>query len=274
LGCGAGLHVLFNRGPPALGRVLREYYRMTNRESSDIVFSWTSVLKWLAVLLGAGVLAIGLGAAGGPTWLVIVLGFGALVVLVMPLFAGFGGNSICPLCESRLNLDSALANSLFSCPECNGYLEGKRKELFSVEPERVLEKPTFGVKLPWNDLDLVVSATVDPSAVPIVSKKGPQRELPAVWPDECCVCGGEVTRRETYTRNITKAARGAQLRDEEVLLAANDVPYCDDHKDGVAFRTILVYGQSARRLQLLFRSHAYRNKFRALNSWADKGAAS
>ena len=219
-------------------------------------------------------LAIGLAVAGGPTWLAVVIGLGALVVLVMSLFAGFGGNSTCPLCATQLHLDSALANSLFSCPECNGYLEGKRKKLLSVETERVLQEPTFGVKLPWNDLDLVVSATVDPSAVPIVSKKGPQRELPAVWPDECCACGGGVTRRETYTRNITKAARGAQLRDEEVLLVANDVPYCDEHDRGVAFATLLVYGQSARRLQLIFRSHAYRNKFRALNPWADRGVGS
>ena len=244
---------------------------MSDRQSSDIVFSWMSVLKWLGIFLGTGVLAIVVVGTGGPTWFAVVLGLGALIVLVMPLFAGFGGKSTCPLCDTPLHLDSALAISLFSCPECNGYLEGKRKELCSVGSERVLDEPTFAVELPWDDLDLVVSATVDPSAVPIVSRKGPKRELPAVWPDECCVCGGEVTRRETYTRGITKAARGARLRDEDIVLVADDVPYCDEHRNGVAFAKTLIYGDSARRLRLLFRSHAYRNKFRALNEWADKG---
>lgn len=241
---------------------------MANKEGSDIVFSWTSVFKWLALCLVLAVFTIILASTGGPKWLTVLMGLGTLVMLVGPMFTGFGGNSTCPLCNTKLKLDFTYTNSLFCCPNCNDYLVVKAKKLIPVGAETILEEPTFGVSLPWNDLEFVVSPTIDSGPVPIISKKGPKRKLPADWPDECCVCGREVTHREIYTKTITKAAQGASLRDEEISLVANNVPYCDEHQNGVAFGMILIYGESGQRLQFLFHSYTYRNKFRDLNEWA------
>ena len=61
---------------------------------------------------------------------------------------------------------------------------------------------------------------------------------------------------------MQKGGRGYGFVDEERELAVKGIPYCAEHKDDVQVNLRGV------KIEILFRSHAYRNAFRKLNNLA------
>lgn len=198
----------------------------------------------------------------------IILPAGILNLFVSPL----GGYGKCPVCGSFIEAEAGDATELL-CAGCGAYLDAKIDRLETIEPERVMEKPLFAAPTPWPDVRGVISSTIAFSATDYLqdkisefaAKKDGVKLLNARWPAGCCVCGHPATRKEQYALPVTMA--GA-YRDTKATLVANDVPYCDKHRDGIAFeRVVFNSGSNEKSYGILFRSHAYRESFRKLNPW-------
>jgi hypothetical protein len=137
-----------------------------------------------------------------------------------------------------------------------------------MDTQYVSEKPAFQVPLPWLDLRSATSPTIAFDAQEyvrdkILTKKGPERLVPAVWPPGCCVCGSAVTNEKAIAQVLKRRSDKAMaVRDIEVKIICQGIPCCDAHTDGVSIE----HGDDLDWC-LKFRSYAYRNKFRQLNPW-------
>jgi hypothetical protein len=245
------------------------------RKETNLVFSWSSTLKNIGVGVVLIVIAFIL-ISWTDSFILKVLGclfgFTALVMLFLPIYTGFRGKGPCPVCSAEV--EASLAKALFIfCMNCGEYLEAGHKKLWQMDINYMAHDPIFAVPTPWNDLDLATVPTislpipgppVDPS---LLEKKGQNRALSATWPKGCCICGKQETRKESVTQVVVKPPEGiGRVRDEQITLIAEGIPYCDEHTKGVKFGRI----PSLKGWFLMFRSYAYRNKFREMNLWQQR----
>lgn len=134
-------------------------------------------------------------------------GVGVIVLLIMP-FRVWGTSASCPLCGTRVVM-VGYNSSCVRCTKCDEYLEGRKKKARQMDIQYVSEKPAFQVPLPWRDLRSATSPTVAFNAQEylsdkILTKKGPERLVPAVWPSGCCVCGGAVQNEKAIAQILKR----------------------------------------------------------------------
>lgn len=237
-------------------------------KGTDIVFSWSSTMKMLGLIAGLIFLAVVLYVAEFTILAYVAGAIGLLMLIVLP-FMGLGGKALCPVCGAEVEL--LITNARYvQCGKCGEYLEGRDKKLWQMDTLHIADSPQFAVRLPWDDLKQATSTVIHGDmesylTEKILTKKGPHRVLPASWPSSCCVCGKPATRQEVIAKTLIKAGgfgRGS-MRDEEITIIAERVPHCAEHSQGVCFGTLPGEGW-----HLKFRSYAYRNEFRRMNSWA------
>lgn len=235
------------------------------------------ILAPFAVLMLVG------GLQHGEIAFIVIGGFLSLFALIgipsmiWDLFASpRGGYGQCPVCFSSIEAQSGNHQNLL-CAGCGTYLDAKIDQLETIEPWRTTDKPFFAAPTPWPEVRGVVSSTIAFSAfdyaqdrlTELMMKKAGVKLLNATWPAGCCVCGRPATRKDHYVHPVIL---GGQIRDTKATLIANDVPYCSDHKDGIAFDRVLFNSLGAGiSYGILFRSHAYREAFRKLNNWTFAG---
>jgi hypothetical protein len=153
----------------------------------------------------------------------------------------------CPGCGHELEDLSTGDNRAVLCPLCFKYVESAAGELRLTPETFVAEHPIFRTALPSR----------------------------FTWPDGCVVCGGEVARVETVSRQtkadapVAKdlAVRAASLGFAKLVTNVTtsiDVPHCANHQHGVS---ILSPGFDADEAEhfLAFRSYAMQRQFCALN---------
>lgn len=223
-------------------------------------------------MFGGALVMIALGVLLTQTeGIVVVIGYlfaggGVLVLLIMP-FRAWGTSASCPLCGTRVTM-VGYNSSCVRCANCDEYLEGRNKKARQMDTQYVSEKPAFQVPLPWRDLRTATSPTIAFNAQEYVSdkiltKKGAERLVPAVWPSGCCVCGGAVKNERAIAQALKmRSDKVMAVRDIEVKIVCQNIPYCDAHKDGVSIER-----GDGLDWCLRFRSYAYRNEFRRLNQW-------
>ena len=244
------------------------------RNKTDIVFSWSSLVKYLGTAGGMLVFALILILNSDSFILTVfayMVGFCGFVMLLLPFFTGFGGKALCPVCSAEIDVMLGKETYIF-CKSCGEYLEADKKKLWQMDINHVADDPKFAAPTPWKDLKFTTDPTlplplggppVDPS---LMVKKGGDRILTASWLEGCCVCGKHATRKETITKVIIMAAAPEALfkfRDKQITLIAEGIPHCDKHSGGVKFGRIT----SLEGMYLMFRSYAYRNEFRRMNPW-------
>lgn len=233
-------------------------------KETDITFSWRVTLKFLAVSLFAIALGVWMTRAEG---IIVVLGyifagFGVVLLFSIP-FGARGTSAPCPLCGTRVEM-AGYNSRCVRCKKCDEYLEGQNKKLRQMDIQYVSKEPVFQVPLPWEDLRGATAPALafdvqDYLRDKIITKKGPERVVPAVWPPGCCVCGGRVTGERAIAQVLKKMST---VREVEVTVICQGIPHCDAHKDGVS----IARGDGLDWC-LKFRSYAYRNEFRQLNEW-------
>jgi hypothetical protein len=233
-----------------------------------------------SVLLLVRNLAIAVGCGVGGYYLVqteetvlIIIGacllFTAPLMLALPLFMGLPGRGPCPDCGGTIETMGSRDTNLL-CRGCNAYLDAGQGKLRHSDPQRIEAQPTFSAPSPWSDITNVVYSTIAFSASDVISdafttRGGGTRLLEARWPAACVVCGGAPTRRDAMTREISKPGN---IVDTKIMLAAKDIPYCGQHKEGVIFERVdsATPGASGC-FGLKFRSLAQRNAFMRANPW-------
>jgi hypothetical protein len=254
------------------------------RVTSPLTKSWKMAAQ--GVLLGVGLTAASffiLRAGLGENTLVLILFGGACLItgpaLVWLYLTGKrGGYGPCPFCHTSIKAYTGDAKNLL-CGGCGAYLNADEDRLVSIETERTPETPFFAAPTPWTDVFNVVSPGVPLSfddylrgtIEELIEKKAGVRLLGAHWPDGCCVCGQPATRKDGLAVKVKLAGR---FRDTSVTLVASDIPYCAQHKDGIAFDRVsfdspgldMGYG-------ILFRSLSYREAFRRMNAWQWAGVS-
>jgi hypothetical protein len=245
-----------------------ERLELSEVKETDITFSWSATLT----MLGGALVMIALGVSLTHTeGIVVVVGYlfaggGVMVLLIMP-FRAWGTSASCPLCGTRVVM-VGYNPSCVRCTKCDEYLEGRSKKARQMDTQYVSEAPAFQVPLPWRDLGSATSPTVAFDAQEylrdkILTKKGPERLVPAVWPSGCCVCGGAVKYERAIAQVLKRRSdKVMAVRDIEVKIICQNIPYCDAHKDGVS-----IDRSDGLDWCLKFRSYAYRNEFRRLNRW-------
>jgi hypothetical protein len=211
---------------------------------------------------------------GGMLSLVALIGIPSMI---WDLFASpRGGYGQCPVCSNSIEAQSGDHQNLL-CAGCGTYLDAKIDRLETIEPGRTTDKPFFAAPTPWPEVRRVVSSTIAFSAfdyaqdklTELMMKKAGVKFLNATWPPGCCVCGRPATRKDRYVLPVILAG---QIRDTKATLIANDVPYCTEHKDGIAFERVSFNSLGAESSYgILFRSHEYREAFRKLNNWTWAG---
>lgn len=179
---------------------------------------------------------------------------------------GFGITGPCPICKSIIKTNNGVETNIF-CKSCNSYLDATGQALVEIDPNRIADLPTFATLAPWPDLT-ALSPTVPLSKDDfimdniLVPKEG-VRILDARWPDFCCVCGEKPTRELAIKRTVIYfPGKNVKFRQKEVMVAANGIPHCDEHSDGVVFGQPPGFNQ----ICLLFRSYSYRNKYTKINT--------
>lgn len=204
---------------------------------------------------------------------VIILGgalllCGPLMFIALP-FMGMPARGACPECGGKIETMGSSQQNLL-CRGCNSYLDAGGGKLVRSDPNRVTEQPVFAAPSPWKDVTLVVYPTVSFSVQDAIqdwmtTKKGGVRVMDAKWPQVCCVCGKPPTRLDTVSRVFAKPGN---IVDTQIIGVAEDVPYCNHHKDGIIFERIdsATPGASGC-FGLKFRSLAYRNAFMKANPW-------
>ena len=242
------------------------------RKQTDIVFSMSSILKYLGTGIVMIIFAFILIRYSDSFILKVfayIIGITGLVMLFLPIFTGFGGKAICPVCSAEVEVMLGKEPYIF-CKNCGEYLEAGHKKLWQMDINHVADDPKLAVPTPWNDLNLATVPTVPlPSSGPpvdlsLMDKKGRDRILTASWPEGCCVCGKKATRKESATQIVIKPPEGiGRVRGKQITLIAESIPHCDKHTKGVKFGRI----PSLEGWHLMFRSYAYRNKFREMNPW-------
>lgn len=245
---------------------------------TGIAVSWTKTALYLIVT----------GAISAFGFLVIlnsedyvgprIIGFALFMALplcfVLLLRKGTAGEGPCPICGSRIQTDLG-SESCILCKNCGRYLEAANKKLKPMDENRVESSPTFAVPTPWSDL-IGVSYPTAPMSIDdylfdkLMSKHEGVRVLDAHWPAGCCVCGKPATREMVIGRVINYSApKRIRMRDKQVTLIAQGIPYCDQHSGGVDFSAVR-FGTPPRTeygFGLRFCSYAYRDKFWKKNLW-------
>jgi Zn finger protein HypA/HybF involved in hydrogenase expression len=254
---------------------------MSRRES---VFHTSLLPAAKMMAAGAVVTAVGIPIAyagfSGGEGLLIVLGVCAAIsgpiMLLAPFFTKRGGYGDCPVCASKIEAFSGDQKNLL-CGGCGAYLDVDGERLVSIERERMAEKPFFAAPTPWPDIRNVISSTIAFSASDFVSdaiqdaiaKNAGTRVMEARWPQACAVCGGQPVRRDQYALEIKMAGN---VRDTRAKLVVPGIPYCGEHKDGIDFAAVGFDSKGHERVfAMRFRSHAYREAFRAANPWRWEG---
>ncbi len=256
------------------------------RRTSPLTKSWLPAIKGLVAMCifapFSALMLIG-GLQNGETAFIVIGGIfslGALIgvpYMIWDLFVSpRGGYGQCPVCFNSIEARSGDDQDLL-CAGCGTYLDAKIDRLETIESGRTTDKPFFAAPTPWPEVRGVVSSTVAFSAfdsaqeklTELMMKRAGVKLLNAAWPPGCCVCRRPATRKDQYVLPVTLAG---QIRDTKATLIANDVPYCDEHKDGIAFdRVSFNSGTAESSYGILFRSHAYRESFRKLNNWTWAG---
>lgn len=198
-----------------------------------------------------------------------IAGIMGLLMVILPIFIGFGGRASCPLCSSEVEVTFG-KEAYVLCKSCGEYLEAADKKLWQMDIVHIANEPQFAAPTPWNDLRLATAPTVTlPSSGPpvdpsLLDRRGQDRILDAKWPKGCCVCGKVAIRKETITQVVIKPPEKiGRVRGEQITLVVRNIPHCDEHTGGVKFGRI----PSLEGWYLMFRSYAYRNKFREKNPW-------
>lgn len=187
-------------------------------------------------------------------------------------FLGAGGTGPCPVCGEPIKLTFG-ANSFLLCRACGSYLEAANNKLNRKTANCLASDPVFAVPLPWTDLGLVLFPNAPMSVDDVISdlvmtKKEGARLLPAKWPMRCCVCGKSPRRMETHARTVVyRGYTWFYLRDKQVTLVAQGIPYCEEHTNGVRFDRVHFADAGESSFGLLFRSLAYRAEFWKTNPW-------
>jgi hypothetical protein len=223
------------------------------------------------------------GLQNGEIALIVIGGLASLAILIgvpaaiWDLFTSpRGGYGQCPVCSNSIEAQSGDHQNLL-CAGCGTYLDAKIDRLETIELGRTTDKPFFAAPTPWPEVRRVVSSTIAFSTfdyaqdklTELVMKKAGVKLLNATWPAGCCVCGRPATRKLQY---VLPVILGGQIRDTKATLIANDVPYCAEHKDGIAFDRVSFNSLGAESSYgILFRSHAFRESFRKLNNWTWAG---
>ncbi|KKK61891.1 hypothetical protein LCGC14_3009790 [marine sediment metagenome] len=240
------------------------------RKETDIVFSWSLILKYFgtgAVIIIFAFILISYSDSFILKVFACIIGITGLVMLFLPIFTGFGGKGLCPVCSAEVEVILGKEPYIF-CKNCGEYIEASNKKLWQMDINHVADDPKFVVLTPWDDLNFATVPTIPlPSSGPpvdlsLIDKKGQDRVLSAIWPKGCCVCGKQATRKESVMQVVIKPPEGiGRVRDEQITLKAESIPHCDEHTKGVKFGRI----RSLEGWYLMFRSYAYRNKFQEMN---------
>ena len=196
----------------------------------------------------------------------------------MSLFDKMNRRRECPGCHGPVN--TLLKTSGLLCKRCNSYLDFVDDKLVLKDPNTVSATPAFGTALPWKDAQFGVQFTGAIMLSPVaqmtdtlMTRHGDMRVLEAQWPDCCCVCGRTATRRMRLAREVLiqrYAKSGMNIGKTQLTLVAENIPYCAEHSDGVAFGQ--VWFESAKTGEqtffgILFRWLGYRNAFYKQNPW-------
>ena len=252
------------------------------KRTSPLTKSWLPAIKGLVtmVVLAAffGAMLIG-GLQNGEAAFIVIGGLLSLcAMIIFPLITWNmltgkrGGHGQCPVCYNQIEAQAGDDKNLL-CIGCGAYLDAKIDRLETIEPTRSYEKPFFAAPTPWPEVRNVISSTVAFSTQDyladkmseLLMKKAGVKLLNAGWPPGCCVCGKTATRKDQLVVPVTLPGN---VIDTKATLVANDVPYCAEHKDAVAFdRVSFSTGGADTTYGILFRSHAYRDAFRNLNRW-------
>ena len=153
----------------------------------------------------------------------------------------------CPGCGHELEDLATDANQAVLCPLCFKYVESSHGELRLTPEAFVAERPIFRTALPHR----------------------------FTWPDGCAVCGRDVTRVETVSRQTREeapvakdlAVRAASLGFAKLVTNVTtsiDVPHCAKHERGVAIISPGFDSDEAEHF-LAFRSYAVQRAFCSLN---------
>jgi hypothetical protein len=219
---------------------------MTGPSATRITRSMPQTVLMLAMALASVGGAVALWA-GGYAWIGVILGLLALSLLVCALLVS--GRASCPACGEEISQVVLLGSGSYEkCPACGDYAQVERGMLRALGEDHVAKEPTFTLVLP------------DGFAMP----------------EMCCVCGGEPTRTEEVTLQLSTG--GQVVR--QLVQASVSVPYCDDHSKGAKLDR-----QDQRRAWSLsdaqkdyrdtmatvlkVRSHAFYLRFRELNTVRD-----
>jgi hypothetical protein len=190
-----------------------------------------------------------------------------------------GGSAPCPVCGGTVKFLMGDGQRYLLCNKCGEYLRSRNRICTQMETDHISETAIFSVPLPWPDLDQALTPNIATDLESyvydvVMTKKGNEQELSARWPSGCCICGAEATSKRVAKLTVNMPGKKAiRIRDEEVVIIAEGIPYCTSHKDcarhkdGVSFRRDAF--DTGMHWVLSFRSYAYRNAFRHLNSWAD-----
>ena len=155
-----------------------------------------------------------------------------------------GRRGSCPACETPLgNINWFDINSR-ECRVCGQYIRSRKGVLELISDDHLGEQPVYRTGCP----DQIQ------------------------WPGGCCVCGAPPTREqqislvEQQTRatpgNVAlAAATGVAMKNVSTITVA--VPHCDTHLNGAALQRGA--DTDGARLEILFRSRAFCQKFEQLN---------
>jgi hypothetical protein len=232
--------------------------------SVGVVVTAISIPVFIAGLSGGNLLLLILGAAMAVS--------GPLLLVILP-FMKRGGYGACPVCKTSIEAFDGGAHDLL-CGGCGSYLDVEGDRLVTIAHHRLHEVPLFAVPTPWPDIRNVISSTVALSAPDylssavtdaIMTDKGAHVMDPR-WPPGCCVCAAPTTRNDQFALKVRMAGN---IRDSQAELIVRDVPYCDQHQEGIDFHSVTFASRGHdREFAMRFRSHAFREAFRELNPWA------
>jgi hypothetical protein len=170
------------------------------------------------------------------------------------------GKAPCPNCGQEIKFipprPAVKFRPFVLCGSCSEYQEiSKDGFLESIGEDRISDEPCFVMSLPWNDLDRCAPAPL--FKMPSLFGKSEIREVPAVWPSGCCICGKEATTRDARSVEFQNHAGNKWF----ITIRISGVPYCEDHKKMTGVEI-----QDSEPV-LRFRSFRYYKAFRAVNSW-------
>lgn len=250
---------------------------MANKKpETTVTFSWIATLKYMAIGIFVG--ALGLLMWQADVALIRLIGVVAIVagcglVVTLP-FTGGVHTAPCPVCGTEIEVMMKSGRYL-KCTNCLEYFEAADRTLRQMDETHVADEPRFEVRLPWwDDLHAPTGATItiggpqdyvsDRLQEAIFTRRIPDRTVSASWPKACCVCGSTPTRYEALAQQVNVGPEGVGgVRDRNVIVRVEGIPYCDQHEKGATFSTSP--GECGR--LLIFRSYAYRNEFRRVNPW-------